>query len=272
MIAMSGMAAATLPWRPMTGIAPRFAVAFALPLSIATAACGSPTADGAPSATPKSAAEDGQGPPVPAPAAPAAGGNEPAAASAASAWPFAPAPSADDLKAQVDRLAKDQGPIRSNWTPPGKSERYGHAEGLIAAPYDAVKARLLDFPRYKELAGPKFKKVSVVDKAATSTDLYFQLPIMKGLVTIWYVTRFSTARPGMAGAEVVEGKFVKGNIKDMQIVFTIRPAADQKTILVCDLNLAITLPAPQSALDEELRDACGDAVNAIRARSTQPPP
>jgi hypothetical protein len=269
----------------MTGIAPRLAVGLALSLSfsfsLSTAACGAPTADGAPPATPKSAAEDGQGPPVPAPAASAVGGNDgasgavataPAAASDPSGWPFAPAPSADDLKGQADRLAKDQGPIRSNWTPPGKSERYGHAEGLIAAPYDAVKARLLDFPRYKELAGPKFKKVSVVDKSATGTDLYFQLPIMKGLVTIWYVTRFSTARPGMAGAEVVEGKFVKGNIKDMQIVFTIRPTADQKTILVCDLNLAITLPAPQAALDEELRDACGDAVNAIRARSTQPTP
>ena len=135
-----------------------------------------------------------------------------------------------------------------------------------------MKARLLDFPHYRELAGPKFKKVSVVDKTANGTDLYFQLPIMHGIVTIWYVTRFSTARPAMAGAEVVEGKFVKGNIKDMQIVFTIRPTADQKTILVCDLNLAIMIPAPQSALDEELRDACGDAVNAIRARSTQPPP
>jgi hypothetical protein len=254
----------------MTGIAPRFAVrlALSLSLSLSTAACGSPAADGAPPATPRSAASDEQGPSVPAPATATAS----AAASDLSQWPFAPAPTADDLRAQADRLAKDQGPIRSNWTPPGKSERYGHAEGLIAAPYDAVKARLLDFPRYKELAGPKFKKVSVVDKAATSTDLYFQLPIMKGLVTIWYVTRFSTARPGMAGAEVVEGKFVKGNIKDMQIVFTIRPTSDQKTILVCDLNLAITLPAPQAALDEELRDACGDAVNAIRARSTQPPP
>ncbi len=250
----------------MTGIAPRLAVGLALSLSLTTAACGAPPADGASPATPRSAAPDGQDPPVPAPATAAAPAPDP------SQWPFAPAPSADDLKAQADRLAKDQGPIRSNWTPPGKSERYGHAEGLIAAPYDAVKARLLDFPRYKELAGPKFKKVSVVDKSATATDLYFQLPIMKGLVTIWYVTRFSTARPGMAGAEVVEGTFVKGNIKDMQIVFTIRPTADQKTILVCDLNLAITLPAPQAALDEELRDACGDAVNAIRARSTQPPP
>ena len=268
----------------MTGIARSLvAVGLGLSLAFAIAACGSPAGDAprAPSLAPKPAAPGD--PAAPAAAAAAGAGASDgtpsapapaalAAASDASGWPFAPAPSADDLKAQAERLAKDQGPIKTNWTPPGKSERYGHAEGLIAAPYEAVKARLLDFPRYKELAGPKFKKVSVVDKSASGTDLYFQLPIMKGLVTIWYVTRFSTARPGMGGAEVVEGRFVKGNIKDMQIVFSIRPTADQKTILVCDLNLAISLPAPQAALDEELRDACGDAVNAIRARSTQPAP
>jgi hypothetical protein len=93
---------------------------------------------------------------------------------------------------------------------------------------------------------------------------------MKGVVTIWYVTRFGGARPGMSGAEIIEGRFVKGNIKDMQIVFTLRPGPEQKTILVCDLNLAINIPAPQNLLDEELRDACGDAVNAVRARTTQP--
>jgi hypothetical protein len=244
---------------------------------VCVVACGAPaTTEGAAPATPKSSAPDGAAgateQPTPATTQPPAAAAPASDPSATTAWPLGPAPSADELKAQADRLAKDPGPIRTNWTPPSKNERYGRAEGLIAAPYDAVKARLLDFPHYKELAGPKFKKVSVVDKSAAGTDLYFQLPIMKGLVTIWYVTRFSAARPGMAGAEIVEGKFVKGNIKDMQIVFTIRPTADQKTILVCDLNLALSIPAPQSALDEELRDACGDAVNAIRARTTQPPP
>ncbi len=144
---------------------------------------------------------------------------------------------------------------------------------MIGAPYETVKARLTDYPRYKELAGRKFKKVSVVAKEGNATDIYFQLPIMKGLVTIWYVTRFGVARGAPGGGEIIEGNFVKGNIKDMQIVFTLRPGPDPKsTVLVCDLNLAISIPAPQDALDEELRDACGDAVNAVRARTTQPPP
>lgn len=244
------------------------------PLGVTALGCGGP-AESAPPRSPSVAAAPAAGAPADDPATKAGPVAVSAAApSDATSWPFAPAPSEGDLRAQEERLAKDQGPIKMNWVPPGKSDRYGHAEGLIAAPYDVVKARLLDFPHYKELAGPKFKKVSVVDKSSSGTDLYFQLPIMKGLVTIWYVTRFGAARPGMGAAEIIEGRFVKGNIKDMQIAFTIRPAPgpEPKTILVCDLNLAINLPAPQAALDEELRDACGDAVNAVRARTTQPPP
>ena len=254
----------------MAGTVRSLVTALALPL--VACACGAPAANAAPTAPTSPASSASSGAPADDPTAKAGlTAAAPATPSDPASWPFAPAPNESELRAQAERLAKDPGPIKTNWVPPGKSERYGHAEGLIAAPYDVVKARLLDFPHYKELAGPKFKKVSVVDKSESGTDLYFQLPIMKGLVTIWYVTRFGTARPGMGGAEIIDGKFVKGNIKDMQIAFTIRPAPEQKTTLVCDLNLAINLPAPQAALDEELRDACGDAVNAIRARTTQPP-
>ncbi len=237
-------------------------------LTLTVAACGGSPNEGPPPATPTAPAAGSASAPEPGAAAAA-----PVAPASEKGWPFAPAPTAEEKKSQLERLAKDQGPLKTNWTPPGKSERYGHAEAMIGAPYDAVKTRLLDFAHYKDLAGPKFKKVSVVDKQGGSTDLYFQLPIMKGLVTIWYVTRFGTARPAPGGGDVIEGNFVKGNIKDMQIVFTLRPAPDPKsTVLVCDLNLAISIPTPQDALDEELRDACGDALNAVRARTAQPPP
>ena len=64
---------------------------------------------------------------------------------------------------------------------------------------------------------------------------------------------------------MIEGKFVKGNIKDMHIAWTIRPGPDDKSaIMTCDLLLLPNVPAPQDAVDEELRDACGDAINAVR--------
>lgn len=195
-------------------------------------------------------------------AAPTTGDSTKAAATAPftpDAWPFK-AQTAAERQEQLDRLAKDKGPIRTNWTPPGRSERYGRAEGLIGAPVDEVRAKLQDFGRYKDLAGPKFKTVRVVDKQGDDTDVYFQLPIMKGLITINYVTRFAPIK-----GDVIEGKFVKGNLKDMHVAWTIHPGPDDKSaVMSCDLVLVLNLPAPQDAVDEALRDACGDAVNAVR--------
>ncbi len=242
--------------------------------ALASPGCGgAPPNDPASPAAPtartqaQSAEQDPSGAPAQPPPkhAPAA---EPASPQAP--WPVGPAPSEEDKSSQLERLKKDPGPIKSNWVPPGRTERYGHAEGLIAAPYDAVRQKLVDFAHYKDLAGPKFKKVSVVGKEATGTDVYFQLPIMKGLITIWYVTRFPAPKPAAGGGEVVEGTFVKGNIKGMHIALKIRPADEpDKTVLVCDLLLAPNVPAPQGAVDEELRDACGDAVKAVR-KTTAP--
>jgi len=239
---------------------------------LATASCGGGGESTPPPSTPKAASS---------PDAPAADPNatSPSATSAApastppanggatpgdGAWPYGPAPSPEDKTAQLERLKKDPGPLKSNWVPPGRSDRYGHAEGLISAAPDAVRSKLLDFMHYKDLAGPKFKSVKVVDKQGQNTDVYFQLPIMKGMITIWYITRFPPSRAGGAG-DVIEGTYVKGNIKGMHIAFTVRPGADEKSsVLLCDLVLQPSVPAPQAALDEELRDACGDAINSLR--------
>lgn len=187
------------------------------------------------------------------------------------AWPFGPPRAPDADATQVAQLRQDPGPVRTNWVPPGKSERYGHAEGLVAAPLSDVRARLVDFAHYKELCGPKFKTVRVVKKDGDATDLYFRLPIMRGIVTLWYVTRFAPARHVEGVGEVVEGRFVEGNVKDMHIALVARPADERTTVLSCDILLSIGIPAPQSAIDEELRDACGDAIRAVRERLAPSP-
>ncbi|MBX3219860.1 MAG: hypothetical protein KF795_05025 [Labilithrix sp.] len=239
-----------------------FAPCFVFASALLTTSCGG--GEGAPPNTPASR------PNAPDPEAPLDGSPAASAPSASLAaptdgvWPFVGTISDGDRDAQLERLKRDPGPIKSNWVPPGKSDRYGHAEGLINAKADAVRAKLLDFTRYKDLAGPKFKSVRVVDKQGQNTDVYFQLPIMRGLVTIWYVTRFPPSRT-TGGGDVLEGTFVKGNIKGMHIAFTVRPGTEEaNSVLVCDLVLRPSIPAPQSALDEELRDACGDAINSLR--------
>jgi hypothetical protein len=244
--------------------------AFVLFAPLATLSCG-----GSAAAPPTSPAPSMKAAPDAAPEGEGASASSPSkptvvtSGSTDATWPFLPL-STEDRAAQIERLKSNPGPIKSNWVPPGKSDRYGHAEGLISAGVDAVRAKLLDFNRYKDLAGPKFKSVKVVDKQGDNTDVYFQLPIMKGMITIWYVTRFPQSRTTGTG-DVLEGTFVKGNIKGMHIAFTLRPGTDNtNSVVVCDLVLQPNVPAPQSALDEELRDACGDAINSLRKTVAKP--
>lgn len=246
-----------------SALLPRASVLFGTALSVLACGAAAPApsapSGGGASAAPAPAPSEKEAVTAPAPTA------EAPAAPATDRWPFGPEPTIEERAAQLERLKKDPGPIKTNWTPPGRGERYGHAEGWVPAPPDAVKAKLLDFGDYKALAGRKFKSVRVVDKQGQATDVYFQLPIMKGIVTLWYVTRFAPPRPAAGGGDVIEGTFVKGNIKGMHIAFTVRPSPEPNAaILTCDLLLAPGVPAPQSALDEELRDACGDAVNHLR--------
>jgi hypothetical protein len=173
---------------------------------------------------------------------------------------------------QKERLeAADGHFLKNNYTPKGKQDRYGHAEAIVDAPIADLRAAVLDFSNYKALAPDKFKTVRMIAKENGTVDMYFQVPVMKGLLTIWYVTRFPDHLiPDAKGTEVLDGKFVKGSIDDMELELTLRSIDASHTILTCDLLIVPQLPAPQSALDETFRDAAGDAVAAIKKRVEVP--
>ncbi|WP_394827211.1 hypothetical protein [Pendulispora albinea] len=168
---------------------------------------------------------------------------------------------------QLDRLNSAGHTLKWNWNPPGRQERYGHAETLVQAPLASVRAQVLDFSHYKDLSGGKFKTSRMIAKEGDNTDVYFQVPVMKGMLTLWYVSRFGPTQVSSPGNEMVEGRFVRGNIKDMHLQMKMRRVDDRFTIMSCDLYVLPTFPAPQSAVDEELRDACKDAVEAVRDKA-----
>jgi hypothetical protein len=179
----------------------------------------------------------------------------------------AAAPASAQQDVQLDRLVAAGHSVKWNYSPQGRSERFGHSEVLINAPMAAVRAQVLDFSHYKEFAPDKFKNARMVGKEGSNVDMYFQVPIMHGMMTLWYIARFGGTRVIGPGTEAVEGKFVRGNIKDMNLVFTMRAIEPNWTILSCDLLLTPNIPAPQSAIDEELRDAAMQAVDAIKDRA-----
>ena len=198
-------------------------------------------------------------------AAPAASADGSRAAPSTDATASAPPELAPLDPALVARLAASDHATRSNGVPTGKTERYGHAEILLRAGLPRVRRVITDFGHYKDIVPRKFHNARVIAKESGRTDLYMQIPIMRGMITLWDVLRFGPTKLTAEG-EVLEGTFVRGNVKDANLVLRMRAVDDGSTILVCDLLILPKIPAPQSAIDEELRDAAGDALDGIKQR------
>jgi hypothetical protein len=189
-----------------------------------------------------------------------------AAGLASTARADGPAPAPDPEAARVAAVGH---PAKWNWTPPGRNGRFGHAETLIHAPEAAVRQLVLDFGKYRELAGSITTSRVVGHEPDGATDVYLQMGVLNNTFHLWDVTRFAPPRSSADGTETVEGTKVpgKGNIDDAVLVWTIHPAGASWTVLKFDLLLSPGLPAPQSLLDEQLRDSALDAVNSIHDRA-----
>jgi hypothetical protein len=219
-------------------------------LLLVSSGCGRPSQQSAPAAAPEAASS-------------AAAPGSAVGASPDSA-PTAATPTAE---LDLEKLRASEHALRSNRQPPGKSERYGHSEVLIHATMDRVREQMTDYAHYKDLVPEKFHNARVLGKEKDHTELYLQVPILHGLVTLWEVLRFGPVKVVGQGIEIVEGKHVRGNVKDGNLVLTAHRIADGESVLECDLLILPKVPAPQSAIDEELRDAAGQALDAIRERA-----
>lgn len=168
------------------------------------------------------------------------------------------------------RIASAGHSLEWNWTPPGHDERYGHAETLIHAPLASVRARVQDYSHYREILPSRFKSSRVIAHPPDgSADVYIQIAVLHDMIMLWDVTRFSPVKRAAPGLETLEGRMVpgKGNVEDMNVVWTMHALDPNWTVLKIDLLLKPGLPAPQWAVDEELRDSARYAVDMIHDRA-----
>lgn len=177
-------------------------------------------------------------------------------------------PSAAAADGEVQRLLDAKRTLAWNASPQGKAQRYGHAEALVDAPADKVRDVAVDFAHYKDLH-KKLQNARVVGKDEHGTDVHMRLPVKVGPFTFeqWAVLRFGPARSLPGGGWVVEGRETKGNMKDGHLLITVRPVDAKHAVLKVDLLLVPSMPAPQSMVDEELRDAATDFANGLKDRA-----
>jgi ribosome-associated toxin RatA of RatAB toxin-antitoxin module len=148
-----------------------------------------------------------------------------------------------------------------------KIERYdvrgaGAARAIVQAPDGVVRSVVTDFARYESFI-TRFKAAKVVGKVGDKTDVYLQVPILKGAVKIWAVVRFDP--PKSAGEDqVVTGKMIKGNVKRLDAVWRIHHVDEQHTELRLELNIVPDLPVPESLVIPEVSYAADKAVSGTR--------
>ncbi len=176
---------------------------------------------------------------------------------------------ADATEPEVARLLSVGHSVKSNVVPAGKQTSYGHAEVLVNASPEKVTQIVTAFGQYKDLVPAKFKTSRVVAKDRNGTDVYLQIPMKGPLpITLTPTLRFAPPVKPNAATTVVEGKFVSGSyVKDANVIFTIRQVAPEVCLLKLDLLILPTIPATQSMLDEEMRDAALQAVDAVHDKA-----
>ncbi len=193
----------------------------------------------------------------------------------ARAEPAAPSPPSESspataIDADAVRLA-DGNSVRSNWQPPGLSDRYGHAEVLVAAPLSVVGKLVEDYGHYRDFTGGKFHTSRIISQEPRGTDVYFRLPLLDGMITLWQVFRFQELKPMAPGWMMVEGWYVKGNIGRGNAAWTLHAVDDTHTVVKFDLLVKPNMAMPQSLLDAGLRNAAAQAVDSIRDHAQATP-
>ena len=102
---------------------------------------------------------------------------------------------------EARRLIERRDAERYRVDSPGTSVQAGAARVHVAAPIEVVRDVVTDFGSYSKHI-KKFNKTHVVGKSGPKTDVYMQVPILKGLGKVWAIVRFAPPRKSAEGEEM----------------------------------------------------------------------
>jgi ribosome-associated toxin RatA of RatAB toxin-antitoxin module len=140
----------------------------------------------------------------------------------------------------------------------------GAARGNVDAPEDVVRGVVLDYKNYASFIS-RFEKSRVVGRSGDKTDVYLQVPILKGAAKVWAIVRFEPVKQ-VDGTEIVEGHMLngKGNVKRLDATWRLKKLDDTTTQVVLELLIVPDLPVPDSLVVPEVRFAAAKAVEGSR--------
>jgi len=156
---------------------------------------------------------------------------------------------------------------------PESNRPAGGARTLVYASPELVKTVVLDFAHYANYFDPdKGKNPSrrwasrVVGKSGDKTDVYLEVPILKGAAKIWAIIRFDAPKT-VGDTEIVSGQMIKGNVDKLSAKWKLRRTADNDTELQLEFLVVPKLPVPDSLLSNEARSAAFKAVSGMKGEA-----
>ncbi len=156
---------------------------------------------------------------------------------------------------------------------PGSDRPAGGARTVVLASPELVKQVVLDFEHYAYYfdpdkgTNPQRKWAShVVGRSGDKTDLYLEVPILKGAAKIWAVIRFDAPQK-VGDAEIVTGRMLKGNVDQLSAKWKMRRTDDKATELQLEFLVVPKIPVPDSLLAGEARSAAAKAVTGMRGEA-----
>ncbi len=147
---------------------------------------------------------------------------------------------------------------------PGSKLVRGRAKVIVAAPIDAVRARVLSFGDYARFM-PNYSRSKVLGRTKTGErEVYMEVTALHGAVRFWVRTAVSHARK-LGDVETYDLSLLEGNVKDFRASWRLRPVDDGHTELELELFVLPRLPMPQSLLNAENVEGASKGVGAMRS-------
>ncbi|HKO50883.1 MAG TPA: SRPBCC family protein [Polyangiaceae bacterium] len=138
----------------------------------------------------------------------------------------------------------------------------GGARVNVDAPEELVRAVVLDYKNYAKFMS-RFEKSQIVGRSGDKTDVYLQVPILKGAAKVWAVVRFEPIKQVDGGAIVV-GHMIKGNVKRLDATWRLKKLDESTTQVALELLIVPDMPVPDSLVVPEVRFAAAKAVEGSR--------
>ena len=143
----------------------------------------------------------------------------------------------------------------------------GAARIDVAADPQLVTEIIGDFGNYAHMTD-KFDKSRIIGRSGNNTDVYLQVPILKGAAMIWAVVRFEPVRR-TNNEQIVTGHMVKGNVQRLDATWKVTSRGGRQARVELELLIVPKFPVPGSLVTSETAYAADKAVTGVRNRAEQ---